>query len=149
MPAVVDANVFMRGSGITGYDRLYTVPEVMEELESDTSRIGFDTTDVEVRDPSEDTVSKVHQKSDEINSATSTADERLLALALELGATLVTDDKGLQNLAAHLEVEFESYMGDEIDEKRAWKKVCRNCGSEVSGDTCSKCGSTRVERKPG
>ncbi|MFB6213752.1 MAG: DNA-binding protein [Candidatus Nanohaloarchaea archaeon] len=148
MRAVVDANVFMRGPG-PGYDSYLTVPEVMEELESGSSRLSFDTSSVEVREPSTDSIETVEQKSGEINAETSETDERLLALALELDEVIVTDDLGLQNLAAHLGVEFESYLGDEIEERRAWTLVCANCGREVDGEKCSACGSTGVERKPG
>lgn len=148
MAAVLDANVFMRGKGVSRSD-CYTTPSVMEELESSSSKLSFDTSDVHVREPSCDSLERVKQKSSEIESPTSGEDERLLALALDLGAAIVTDDLGLQNLASHLGVDFEAYMGDEIGEQRSWKHVCGNCGGEVSGEKCSKCGSSRVERKPG
>jgi UPF0271 protein len=148
MAAVLDANVFMRGKGVNRSD-CYTTPSVMEEMESSSSRLSFDTSDVHVQEPSRDGLEKVEQKSREINAETSGEDERLLALALDLDATIITDDLGLQNLASHLGVEFEAYMGEEIGEQREWKRVCANCGSKVSGEKCSRCGSTRVERKPG
>lgn len=148
MPAVVDANVFMRGKANLEFDSFYTVPAVMEELESTSSRLSFDTSEVEVQKPPKEALERVREKSDEVNSETSDADEQLLALALDLGATLVTDDLGLQNLALHLGADFQAYMGEEVEQERTWKRVCENCGAEVSGDKCSRCGSTQVRRKP-
>lgn len=148
MPAVVDANVFIRGKTNLEFDELYTVPSVEEELESAGARTSFEVRDVQVKEPSTESLERVREKSEEINSPTSEADEALLALALDTGAVLVTDDMALQNLALHLDVEFQSYMGEEAEEKRSWIKVCGNCSTEVSGDECPRCGSTRFQRKP-
>lgn len=148
MEAVVDANVFIRGEKFPGFDQFYVAQEVMEELESQRARTDFDLREVEVRQPSEEAVRRVEEKSEEINAHTSETDEKLLGLALELDAVLVTDDKGLQNLASHLDVSFESYLGDEIEGKRSWKRLCGNCSSKFEGEKCSRCGSTRVQRKP-
>ncbi|MFB6147248.1 MAG: NOB1 family endonuclease [Candidatus Nanohaloarchaea archaeon] len=149
MKAVLDANVFIRGKGLPDFDRYYTVPVVMEELESSSSRLSFDTTQVEVREPDRVSLAEVEEKADEIHARTSEVDERLVALALETGSAVISDDMGLQNLASHLDVEFQSYLGDEIDEQRCWKMVCQNCGAEVEGERCGRCGSTQVQRKPG
>lgn len=148
MAAVLDANVFMRGNANLGFDNYYTVPSVVEELESSDARTSFDTEDVKVLEPPEMNLKRVREKSEEINSPTSSADEELLALALDREVVLVTDDKPLQNLALHLDADFQSYMGEKVEEKRVWNIVCENCGKEVSGDGCSRCGSTRTRRKP-
>lgn len=141
---VADANVFIRGRR-TPFDSALTVPEVMEELESDEAQRKFDFADISVREPSEDVLSKIKEKSDELNSPTSEVDEKLLALALETGQTLVTDDKALQNLSLHLGVSFESYMTDRIEKKKHWEEYCPNCGREVEGH-CDRCGRETTRR---
>ncbi len=149
MNAVVDSNVFMRGRANLEFERFYTVPSVMDELESPGARLSFDAADVRVEEPSDESLEKVRQKSDEINSPTSGVDEELLALALDMGEVLVTDDLALQNLASHTGVRFRAYMGDEIEEERIWVRVCGNCGEEVEGERCPRCGQRDIKRKPG
>lgn len=141
---VADANVFMRGKR-TPFESAVTVPEVMKELESDGAQRKFDFADVSVREPSVEAIETVRTKSGELNSPTSEVDERLLALALDLDEVLVTDDKALQNLALHLEVDFESYMGEEVEEMKHWEDHCPNCGQQVEG-RCDSCGKEATRR---
>jgi UPF0271 protein len=148
MAPVADTNVFVRGRN-QPFNEAITVPEVMEEIESERGKRNFDIVSVDVREPSETAMDQVRTKSDSINSPTSDVDEKLLALALDESEVLITDDKALQNLAMHLGVEFESYMADEVSEKRIWRMVCENCRNKVEGDKCPQCGSTALVRKPG
>lgn len=145
--AVLDANVFIRGKASLGFDELYTVPEVESELESRGSRMNLQVKDIEVRSPSKEVLERVKAKSSEVGATTSAADERLLALAIDLEAVLVTDDMDLQNLALHMDADFESYMGDEVKEMRSWKRVCENCGAATDSGSCPRCGSTQFRRK--
>ena len=145
--AVVDANVFIHGRGSYPFERGITVQEVIDELESDQGKNMLRNIDYEVRRPSAEIIEKVSEKSESINSPTSKPDEKLLALAMELEEVIVTDDIALQNLALHLGVDFRGFLEDEIDEKFRWKILCKNCGSEVSKNRCSSCGSTRLRRK--
>ncbi len=149
MPPVIDANVLIHGRGKYQFDTAYTVPEVMEEMKSSGAKLKFDTNEIDVQEPSGQSLKRVQEKADEINADTSEADERLVALALELEEQVITDDKGVQNLALHLEVEFRPFMREPIEEKRRWITVCENCGAEVSGDECNRCGSSQLRRKPG
>ena len=147
MRPVIDANVLMHGRRNYNFRKAYTVPEVMDELESEDSKLKADTLNLDVRRPSDSSVERVEAKADEIFAKVSKADKALLALAIDTGEKLITDDKDLQNLASHLEVSFEAFMGDEIENELEWKKVCSNCGEEVSSPPCSRCGSDRVRRK--
>ncbi|MFB6216652.1 MAG: PIN domain-containing protein, partial [Candidatus Aenigmatarchaeota archaeon] len=124
--AVVDANVFLHGRGRYSFDRAITVPEVVEEVKSSKGQNNLRNIDYEVRQPSQESMQKVEQKSEEIRSPTSDVDEKLLALAIDLQEDLVTDDKALQNLALHLGVKFEGYMEGEVDEKFRWRTICEN-----------------------
>ncbi len=149
MEYVADANVFIHGRGQYPFDSAVTTPAVAEELRSRKARLNFDIEGIAVEEPEEEALERVREKAESINSPTSDADEELLALALERGRRLVTDDKALQNLASHLEVEFESFLADEIVEEREWKRVCENCGAEFEGEECGSCGSNRFLLKPG
>ncbi|PSH00923.1 MAG: hypothetical protein BRC30_00945 [Nanohaloarchaea archaeon SW_7_46_7] len=147
MRPVIDANVLMHGRRNYNFTKASTVPQVMDELESEESRLKADTLELDVRKPSEDSIEQVKDKADDIYAKVSKADKALLALALDTGEKLITDDKDLQNLASHLDVNFEAFMGGEIDEQLEWKKVCFNCGEEVSSPPCPRCGSGKVRRK--
>jgi len=145
--AVVDANVFIHGRGSYPFSKAITVQEVVDELQSNHGKNMLRNVNCEVRRPSEESVEKVKSKSQNINSPTSKQDEILLALAMELDEVILTDDIALQNLALHLDLGFKSFLEDEIEDKFRWKKLCKNCGNEVSNDRCSSCGSTRLRRK--
>jgi len=147
MAPVVDTNVFVRGRN-QPFNNALTIPEVMEEIKSEKGKQNFNSVSINVKEPSEKSLEEVQHKSCDINSPTSEVDEKLLALAIDEKTVLITDDKALQNLASHLDLEFQSYMTDEIEQQREWKKVCENCGGLVDDEKCGKCGSTTICRKP-
>jgi len=144
---VVDSNVFLHGRGGFGFGKVFLVPEVVEELKSSKGRNNLTNIDYVVRNPSEESLKVVKGKSGDINSPTSEVDEKLLALALDMGNILVTDDKALQNLALHLGVGFEGFLDEPASDKFEWIRLCRNCGSKVSGEDCGFCGSSEVLRR--
>ncbi len=145
--AVVDANVFIHGRGSYPFSKAITIQEVVDELQSSHGKNMLRNADYEVRIPSSQEVEIVGTKSQELNSPTSEADEKLLALAMQLDKVVLTDDIALQNLALHLDIDFQGFLEDDLEEKVRWKKICKNCGNEVSQNRCSSCGSTRLRRK--
>ena len=138
---VVDANVIIHGRGLN--EKLVTVPEVIDELKSGEARQGLNSHQVDSRKCSQESLKKVQEKSDEINSRTSETDEKLLALALDLQKPILTDDKELQNLGLHLGAEVEGFLDDVPDEKLSWEMKCTRCGKKA--EDCN-CGAT-PERK--
>lgn len=147
MRPVIDANVLMHGRRNYNFKKAYTAPQVMDELESEDSKLKADTLDLDVKRPSNSSMDRVEEKVDEIFAKVSEADKALLALALDAGEKLITDDKDLQNLASHMDVEFEAFIGEEIDEELEWVKTCGNCGEEISSPPCPRCGSDQVRRR--
>lgn len=145
--AVVDANVFIHGRGSYPFKKAITSQKVINEVQSDHGKNMLQNMDFEIKTPSETSLEQVRDKSEDVNSPTSDTDEVLLALALELDETLLTDDIALQNLALHMDVDFEGFLEDQIEDEFRWKVICRNCGSEVFGEGCSSCGSTDLRRK--
>lgn len=145
--AVLDANIIFHSRGQIPVKTVYLTESVFDEIESRNGKMVLEKLDLKVMQPSEESKKQVMDKSDEINSPTSPEDEQSLALALDKGLTLVTDDKALQNLALHLDTEFRGFNTEEVSERRRWKKVCSNCGNNVSGLPCSSCGSNSVSKK--
>ncbi|MFP4038286.1 MAG: hypothetical protein ACLFTA_00690 [Candidatus Nanohaloarchaea archaeon] len=142
---VVDANVLIHGRGLDG--KLVTVPEVIDELKSGKARKGLSSHSVEAREPGKEKVEEVAQKSGEINSRTSKADEKLLALSLELGEPILTDDKELQNLALHMDAKVEGFLDPLPEEKLSWKMECPRCGKKASGCGCGATPQRRIDQR--
>lgn len=145
---VLDANTLIRGRGNLPHGEYLTTPEVAEELKSQHSQNIYNNKDITVQSAGEEAVEKVNSKAEEINSPTSEPDNSIVALALERGSKVVSDDKGVQNLCLWLDIDFQGYMQDEVDERMRWETVCVDCGSKASGGKCSTCGSSNIERKP-
>jgi len=147
MDAVIDTNVILHGRNTVDIEKMFTVPEVEDEVKSSEAKSRMQNLDLRVQRPSKDSLKRVKKESNKINSPTSETDEKLVALSLTLGKTLLTDDKAMQNLALRLEIDFSGYMEDKISETREWKKVCVNCGNEVSSPPCPRCGHQNLTRK--
>lgn len=147
MAAVIDTNVLIHGRGNLEYDDIYVVEGVVEEAKSRRGKNVLRNLDYDVFRPSRDALDQVERKSDEINSPTSSVDEELVALAKEKDAVLVTDDKAMQNLCLHLDVKFDGFHDPGLEERQEWKKLCENCGMDVSTPPCPRCGSRRIRRK--
>ncbi|WP_414837507.1 hypothetical protein ACK3SF_04520 [Candidatus Nanosalina sp. VS9-1] len=147
MEVAVDANVVIHGRRSNSFEKAYTVPEIFAELESKEAQRKADTMDLKPREPTEKSLKLVEETSEKINSPTSHEDEKLAALAHSRELTLVTDDKALQNLAEILDIDYTSYMDEEIEEALEWELVCGNCGKEISSQPCPRCGSEMIQRK--
>ena len=79
----------------------------------------------------------------------SSTDKEILALSLDLGYELVTDDYSLQNLASKLGVPFRSFNQKGIKEVVTWKAQCTGCGKIFSAEVeeCDICGkATKMKR---
>jgi len=145
--AVVDANVLIHSRGQFPFKTVLMPPSVHQEVKSDMSQMKMQKLDIITMEPSGESVKKVGEKSDELCSPTSDQDEEALALAIDKQVMLVTDDKALQNLALHLEHDFDSFNTEKVSEKRRWKSLCDNCGEELSSPPCPRCGNRSLRRK--
>jgi UPF0271 protein len=149
MKAVLDASIFFSECTIAG--ELYTTPSVCDELVDIRSKGNFEkfsAAGLRVVSPEDLTRQKV------IAAATvsrdkgvlSETDIDLLALTLDLGATLCTDDFAIQNVALVLGVTTQS-----INQRKAkrvhWKYRCSGCGRYYNHDgECEVCGAA-IKRK--
>lgn len=74
----------------------------------------------------------------------SPTDVDVLALALQLEATVVTDDYSIQNVASRLGLKYRTAILPGIRENVGWSFRCTGCGRYWRGakDHCPVCGST-------
>ena len=135
-------------------DQLASIPAVRAELEDEAS-LRFEALEgsgMHIHIPTEDTVGKVRRAATETGDADvlSSTDVRLLAAAFELGATLVTDDYAMQNVASRLSVACDVIAQEGISEAREWIFQCQGCGREFDEhhDRCPICGMELTRKNP-
>lgn len=145
MRRVLDASAFLSGLQFVG--DLYTVPAVLEELrrhELTPVLEAFLETHVQLFYPDSGSVRRIRDASERTGDAhrISTTDRDLLALALDLGATLVTDDYSIQNVARSLGLPYETVLAPGIQEQWQWSYRCTGCGAAWPEwhDECPTCG---------
>lgn len=145
---VLDANVFIHGASRQLPDEFtnpVTVPEVTEELRSTSAGRRFDVEQVGVYEPGEESIETVREAASEAGEDLSDTDIRVVALALEKDAVLVSDDFGAQNIAAILGIQFRGFLKGEITEQIQWRYRCTECGQiveDVKNGSCPSCGGS-------
>jgi UPF0271 protein len=152
---VLDTSVLYYGKDLpTGFDLVIT-PGVAREL----SREGMSqrlellmATRVRVSSPSEKSLGRVKEESEMTGDSRrlSDTDKELLALALDLGYELMTDDYSIQNVARSMGIPVRGMDQKGIAEIFEWQAKCKGCGKLFPADVrvCDVCGSdTRTRRK--
>lgn len=80
-------------------------------------------------------------------------DLEVLAVALDVGGTILTDDYRIQNVASSLGVAFRGLLQEGIRETWEWIWRCRGCGRlyAAAASECGVCGSEvkAVRARPG
>ncbi|HYB59154.1 MAG TPA: hypothetical protein VEB88_02785 [Candidatus Acidoferrales bacterium] len=148
---VVDASVFMYGLRVFG--TIYTVPRVLSEVRSSDAEVILQTfikEGLRIEEPLQKDVDTVTEKAKSTGDYVmlSQADIDLLAKALEVSGTLVTDDYSVQNVAARLGIETQQIRQAGIKLALRWRRRCVGCGRLYDKETtCPVCGS-EVKLKP-
>jgi len=109
-------------------------------------------TRIRVVSPSEGSVKMVKEKAKETGDTRrlSETDVEIIALAIDLGYELVSDDYSVQNLARVIGVACRGMDQKGISEVYHWEARCRGCGKVFPAEVreCDVCGSeTRAKRK--
>jgi endoribonuclease Nob1 len=149
MKSILDASVFFSECPMEG--ELFTTPSVCDELKDIRSKGKFEIMCAEglrVMSPGPESLKKVMAAAKKTRDAgvISATDSELLALALETGATLYTDDFAIQNVASILGVQIHPIIQRKA--KRVhWKYRCSGCGRYFDHDgECLICGAA-IKRK--
>lgn len=161
---VLDTSAFIGGfDPLTISEELFTVPEVRNELISDSMswmrfNAAIERGKLAVKNPAKSILCEVNNASKKVGDIRylSEADLQVLALALELkneGLTplIVTDDYSIQNVANKIGIDFTSLMTFGIKYHFKWVIYCPGCYHKYPPDykfkTCEICG-TELKRKP-
>jgi UPF0271 protein len=149
---VLDASAFIEEYHTS--EPIATIPRVRDELQ-DESAYRFDAMEgsgMHIQIPEEESVERVRRAATQSGdiAVLSETDVRLVAAALELGGSVVTDDYAIQNVAGRLDVDVHVISRDGIDEERNWRFQCQGCGREFDEhkDRCPICGSGLARKNP-
>jgi UPF0271 protein len=152
---VLDTSVLYYGKDLPqGFECVIT-PGVVRELDKEGMSARLEllmATRVRVSSPSERSLRKVSEESEKTGDSRrlSEADKELLALALDLGYELLTDDYSIQNLARAMGIPARGFDQKGIAEVFEWQAKCKGCGKLFPADVrvCDVCGTeTRTRRK--
>ncbi len=153
MPFVLDASALLAGKDIL-LEEMFCTPHVLEEVngkDPTPQLMLMIETRVEVRPPSDGSVMKVNEAAGRTGDAKrlSPVDVGVVALAIDLEATIITDDYSIQNVANELGLDYSGLSFPDIKKKIEWGYRCVGCGKrfEEPMDECPICGS-RIKTTP-
>ncbi len=153
MPFVLDASALLSGRDLV-LEEMFCTPDVLEEVrrKGPTPQLmSMIETRVQVRAPSEKGIADVDRTAERTGDVKrlSPADVGVLALALDLQATIITDDYSIQNVANEMGLEYRGLSFPDIERKIEWGYRCVGCGKRFKEpiDECPVCGS-RIKTTP-
>lgn len=153
MKRVLDASAFLTGRPFSG--DLFTVPEVLPEVRRHGLTPPLEAlldNQVTILAPSSEARTRVAAAARSTGDAPrlSPTDVALLALALDLGAILVTDDYSIQNVAHSLSLQYEGVLEPGIREQWTWTYRCSGCGKKWTEwrKDCPTCGAPLRTARP-
>jgi len=155
---VVDTSVLYYGKDLPPDFEIVISPGVVRELEKDDMSDRLQllmATRVRVHSPSRRSMDRVSEAAARTGDSrrVSETDKEILALAIDLGYQLLTDDYSVQNLAAVLGVPCKGFDQRGIRKVFEWEAKCGGCGKRFPAgvDVCDVCGSETktVRRKRG
>jgi UPF0271 protein len=131
----------------------YTVPDVILEVKDYSSEFTLESLlasdKLDVQEPSKKAMKAVRRAVDKTKDRLSDTDVKVIALAMDLDAIVVSGDYGIQNVCEVLDVPYLSSGVEGINEVFQWKFVCIGCGAEYESylEECSFCGNPVVRRR--
>jgi len=147
---VLDTSVILTYSGALGAllkEGVAIPPSVLDEVQFEPQRSRLRElveAGAEVIPPAEEAIKKVRETARAAGEhQMSEADIKVVALALQLGATLLTEDYSVQNVAQLLGVPWRCLTTRGIRKVYIWGVKCVDCGrvfEKPPGEVCSICG---------
>lgn len=101
-------------------EEITTVPEVIEEVKTKKHKERLEFREIKVLEPEEKFVRKVEDRAKEagLGEKLSKTDKKLLALALQTGDVLLTDDYAIQKLAKMMGIKCKTFQMEGIKQNR-------------------------------
>jgi UPF0271 protein len=151
---VYDASAFYSGVPFASPEEGCTTSLVFEEIKHIKQSHGaldiiLETNRLKIIDPDQNKIDEVTTNAKKTGDfqKLSKADISAVALGLQLGVQIVTDDFAVSNLAKNLGLQVQPIMTKGIRDVGRWNHYCPACKKEFSGvDTCPLCGN-KLRRK--
>lgn len=149
---VLDSSAFI-GGFLPEEDEYFTVHEVIDEVEDDQSKERFSyflsSGKIRIKEPNSELVKDVTEKAQATGDKLSLTDIKLIALAIELKSSIISEDYGIQNVSSMVNVKYKSIRESGIKKIINWEYYCMGCRKIYSKDkkTCQDCGSI-IKRRP-
>lgn len=154
MVYVLDATAIRSGMTFAG-NEWFTTPSVINEVSLGSQGRNLEIlreTAIKVMESDDNSMKRVEDAARSTGDfgSLSKTDMEVLALALHLGAKIISDDYSVQNVASVLKIPYETDLAG-IREIITWTYRCRGCGKyfEKEQVDCPICGSEirRVKKK--
>ena len=151
---VLDSSAFYAGIPFSSNEVGHITSLVHNEIEHikkdhDAVQILIETKRLTVNEPEDEFITTsidAAKKSGDFSNL-SDGDISTIALSLQLGAELVTDDFAVSNVAKNLNIKVIPVMTDGIKNVVTWKYYCPGCKTNFSKITeCPRCGN-KLKRK--
>ena len=151
---MLDSSAFYAGIPFSSNEPSYITPLVYNEIEHikkdhDAVLILIETKRLTVNEPEDRFVTTAIDAAKKSGDFSNLSDEDIstIALSLQLGAELVTDDFAVSNVAKNLNIKVIPVMTNGIKNVVTWKYYCPGCKTDFSKVTeCPRCGN-KLKRK--
>ncbi|UXD21594.1 ribonuclease VapC5 [Ignicoccus pacificus DSM 13166] len=152
-PIVHDTGSLLAGMPALMPGENYTTPDNLEEVKDSNSKSALERYiyKLKVVSPDQRYVKIVMEKARELGEDLSETDVKVVALALQLNALLLSDDYGVLNVAQALGIEWKSVRTKGIDGNIKWEKFCPACKRSYPPEykVCPVCGTVLKRRVRG
>jgi UPF0271 protein len=149
---VLDSSAFI-GGFLPEEDEYFTVYDVIKELEDEQSkeRLSYflNSGKIKIKEPKTEIVEEVTKKSKVSGDNLSLTDIKLIALAIDLDSTILSEDYGIQNVSSIMNVKSRSIRESGIQKVINWEYYCMGCRRVYpkEKEICQDCGSI-IKRRP-
>ena len=150
---MLDATAFYAGIPFNSQDKFYVATDVYDEIKHIKKTNGaldllLNSKRLIIQEPNHKYSKKVihtAKKTGDLNSL-SNEDVSSIALSLELGTELISDDFAVSNVAKQLGIEVKPIMTEGIKIIGKWIRYCSSCGISSNDSICPNCGN-KLRRK--
>ena len=151
---ILDASAFYAGVPFRSSEDCYTTSSVYGEIKHikknhDALGTLLETNRLKIREPSEESTKNAIKAAKVTGDfpQLSKQDMSIIALCIETGGEIITDDFAISNVAKNLELKISPIMTKGIKDVGKWVHYCPGCRTNhTSGTECPACG-TSLKRK--
>jgi UPF0271 protein len=142
MRVLLDTSAVIYLSGFSGFDEILTVNSVLNEIKDRASRMKLAGISLKIVEPSRESLRKVEDAARETGDLEnlSKTDLEVLAAADENKCAIISDDRGIQNVAEKIGIPYVSVFNKKISKMITWGKYCTACKRYSKGERCQVCG---------